>query len=280
MSATVEFFEQDFIVGQYECDCNGRMKAGALMAQSQAISTNHCNELGLTIDVYRRTHTVFLLAKASLEIYHDIKVGDKLRVVTRPSGPKRAIYNRYTSFINEQGIEVAAQDSKWVLVDTDTRKILRDPPEDLDFPFRIQEIPEQDLSIPKVRDAQQTAAERVTYSRTDDNGHLNNTQYADIILDNLPFSATVERRLKSWSSTITARPRWARSWRFCARSSGRATALRRERWDITSPARRTTAKSALRRWPALYKERIRGGFPFTDFYAAEIGMRIEYDLLV
>ena len=59
MSATVEFFEQDFIVGQYECDCNGRMKAGALMAQSQAISTNHCNELGLTIDVYRRTHTVF-----------------------------------------------------------------------------------------------------------------------------------------------------------------------------------------------------------------------------
>ena len=172
MSATVEFFEQDFIVGQYECDCNGRMKAGALMAQSQAISTNHCNELGLTIDVYRRTHTVFLLAKASLEIYHDIKVGDKLRVVTRPSGPKRAIYNRYTSFINEQGIEVAAQDSKWVLVDTDTRKILRDPPEDLDFPFRIQEIPEQDLSIPKVRDAQQTAVERVTYSRTDDNGHF------------------------------------------------------------------------------------------------------------
>ena len=123
-------------------------------------------------------------------------MGDKLRVVTRPSGPKRAIYNRYTSFINEQGIEVAAQDSKWVLVDTDTRKILRDPPEDLDFPFRIQEIPEQDLSIPKVRDAQQTAVERVTYSRTDDNGHLNNTQYADIILDNLPFSATVERRLK------------------------------------------------------------------------------------
>lgn len=47
-----------------------------------------------------------------------------------------------------------------------------------------------------MRDAQQTAVERVTYSRTDDNGHLNNTQYADIILDNLPFSATVERRLK------------------------------------------------------------------------------------
>ena len=196
MSATVGFFEQEFIVGQYECDCKGRMKAGALMSQCQAISTNHCNELGLTLEVYRKTHTVFLLAKASLEIYHDIKVGDKLRVTTRPSGPKRAIFNRYTSFINEQGVEVAAQDAKWVLVDTDSWKILRDPPEELRFPFRIQDVPEQDLSIPKIKDAKQVSVERVTYSRTDDNGHLNNTQYADIILDNLPFSATVERKME------------------------------------------------------------------------------------
>lgn len=195
MSATVDFFEQDFIVEQYECDCNGRIKPSTLMALCQAISTNHCDGLGMTLEVYRRTHTVFLLAKASLEIYHDIKVGEKLHVTTRPSGPERAIYNRYTSFVNEQGAEVAAQDAKWVLVDTDSWKILRDPPEELHSPFHIQELPKQDLSIPKVRDAQQVAVERVTYSRTDNNGHLNNTQYADLILDNLPFSATAQRKL-------------------------------------------------------------------------------------
>src|SRR5699024_2384365 len=54
---------------------------------------------------------------------------------------------------------------------------------------------EHDFTIPKVRDAQKVNTERVTYSRTDDNGHLNNTQYADILLDNLPFSATVEKTL-------------------------------------------------------------------------------------
>ena len=36
----------------------------------------------------------------------------------------------------------------------------------------------------------------VVYAFTDDNGHLNNTQYADILLDNLPFSATVEKTLR------------------------------------------------------------------------------------
>ena len=50
----IDQFEQSFIVGQYECDCNGRMKAGALLSQTQAISTNHCNAIGWTIDVPTR----------------------------------------------------------------------------------------------------------------------------------------------------------------------------------------------------------------------------------
>ncbi len=192
----IETYEESFIAGQYECDCNGRMKAGAIMSQCQAISTNHCNAFGLTIDVYRKTHTVFLLAKVSLELYGEICVGDKIRIVTRPSSPNRAVYSRYTRFYNEQGEEVAAQDSKWVLVDTDTRKILRNPPEELHFPFNLSIEQEHDFTIPKVKDAVHSGVERVTYSRTDDNGHLNNTQYADIILDNLPFSATVGKRMK------------------------------------------------------------------------------------
>lgn len=192
----IDTYRESFIVGQYECDCNGRMKPGAILSQCQAISTNHCNQFGLTIDVYRKTHTVFLLAKASLEIYDDIKVGDKIEMVTKPSSPNRAVYSRYTRFINEKGEEVASQDSKWVLVDTDTRKILRMPPEELNFPFHLAAEQEHDFSIPKVRDAQPSGTEKVTYSRTDDNGHLNNTQYADIILDHIPFASTVGKRLK------------------------------------------------------------------------------------
>lgn len=196
MSVTFDHFEQSFIAGQYECDRNGRMKAGAIMSQCQSISTNHCNEVGLTIDVYRKTHSVFLLAKVSLELYGDIRVGDRIRMLTQPSSPNRAVYDRYTQFLNEQGQEVAAQDSKWVLVDTDSRKILRNTPEEFHFPMDLHTGLEHDFTIPKIKDAPLVATERVTYSRTDDNGHLNNTQYADIILDNLPFEATVERRMK------------------------------------------------------------------------------------
>ena len=170
MSVGFDHFEQSFIAGQYECDRNGRMKAGAIMSQCQSISTNHCNEVGLTIDVYRKTHSVFLLAKVSLELYGDIRVGDCIRMLTQPSSPNRAVYDRYTQFWNEQGQEVAAQDSKWVLVDTDSRKILRNTPEEFHFPMDLHTGLEQDFTIPKVKDAPVIATERVTYSRTDDNG--------------------------------------------------------------------------------------------------------------
>lgn len=189
-------YEESFIVGQYECDLNSRIKAGALMSQCQAISTDHCNHIGLTIEKYHETNTIFLLAKVSLEIYGEIKVGDRIRMITRPSSPVRAVYSRYTRFLNEQGKEVASQDSKWVLVDTVSRKILREPPEALGFPFDLPLEQEHDFTIPKCRDALTAGMEKVTYSRTDDNGHLNNTQYADIILDNLPLEVTARQRLK------------------------------------------------------------------------------------
>ena len=191
----INVYEDHFVVKQHECDCNSILKAGSLMAHCQNISMDHCDSLGLTADIYKQTHTAFLLAKASVEMYRPIRAGEKLTIRTMPSLPKRAIYNRYTVFINEQNEIAAAQDSKWVLVDTQTRRILRNPPEGFLFPINADVKEQHNFSLPKVHDAVQTATERVTYSRTDSNGHLNNTQYADIILDVLPFSATVDKKL-------------------------------------------------------------------------------------
>lgn len=190
-------YEEEIIVAQYECDLNGRMKPGAMLSQCQAVSTAHCNSIGMTIEKYRQTKTIFLLAKVSLEIYQDIKVGDRLLAVTQAYSPVRAVYSRRTQFLNEQKQRVAEQDSKWVLVDTNTRKILRMPPEELEFPFdRTPPETSHDFSIHKSGNEKLVGEEKVTYSRTDDNGHLNNTQYADIILDNLPIEVTEKYRVE------------------------------------------------------------------------------------
>lgn len=192
----VDEYRKQFTVTQYECDFNSCLKVGDLMRHVQQISTDHCDSLGIDEKRYRETHTAFLMAKVSVELYEKIPVHSQLTMVTRPSQPVRAVYHRYTSIYNQEEKEVAAVDSRWILVDTQTKKILRRAPETLNLPFMAMPYKEHQMEIQKCTEAQTVGRERATYSRTDLNRHMNNTVYADILCDYLPPQALEQHRIK------------------------------------------------------------------------------------
>ena len=180
-------FAKTITVSQYECDLNSKMTAAAVLRQVQQISTDHCTELGFTDEVYRKHSAAFFLAKLSVEFYEDIFVGDIITFLTYPSKAVRAFYPRYTKIVNQDGKILASVDARWILVDPFSRKIYRKPPEGFVLDFGSDEVPTHDISIPKIQNPAFVANVPVSYSRTDINRHLNNTQYADIICDSLPL---------------------------------------------------------------------------------------------
>ncbi len=185
-----EQFEKEIVINQYECDLNNRMKASAIMRQVQQISTDHCSAVGITNEVYQQSHTAFLLAKLSLEVREEIRVGDRLILTTVPSYPVRAAYHRFTTLrFAGTGQEAASMDSRWILVDTRTKRILRKPPEGFPFPFLGPVEREHDLFIPKPERLFPVGEEVIRYARIDQNKHLNNTEYADLLCDVLPPAA-------------------------------------------------------------------------------------------
>lgn len=192
----VSEYRKEFVVAQYECDFNSCLKVGDLMRQVQQISTDHCDFLGIDEKRYQETHTAFLMAKVSVEMYEKIPVRSRLTMVTRPSQAVRAVYYRYTSIYNEEGREVASVDSRWVLVDTETKKILRHAPETLNLPFMDMPYREHEMEIQRCREAPRVGKERATYSRTDLNRHMNNTVYADILCDYLPAGLLEKHQIK------------------------------------------------------------------------------------
>ena len=190
-------YSKQIEITQCECDFQNHMKPSAILRQVQQIGNDHCNSVGITSAVYEKTHTAFLLAKLSVEIYGDICAGDIVTMVTKPSAPIRAVYQRYTSLYNPQGKELAAVDGRWILVDTQTRKILRKIPEAFPFPFLDEKKEEQDVSIPKLSGLSSYGRITASYSRCDQNGHINNAEYADIVCDQLPLSLYLEKRLST-----------------------------------------------------------------------------------
>lgn len=185
-----EIFTEQWRVTDCDCDMNHLLVPGAYLRMAQQISTDHCLSLGMDDDFYRRSHAVFLMAKLAMEVRRPPKSGEVLTLRTMPELPRRALYKRVTEALDAAGRQVILLDSRWVLVDTETRHILRRPPQAFDgLPF-AQEVPYTlDVGIPKPEALEAAGQALASYSRCDANGHMNNTRYADAAADALPLEA-------------------------------------------------------------------------------------------
>lgn len=188
-------YSETFRVADSEADFMRRMTPGAVLRRAQQVSTNHCESVGLNESFYQQTCTAFLMAKMALEFYVPICIGQTVTVTTRPSAPVRAAYCRVNEFYTEDGTLACVMDSRWVLVDMDTHRILRRPPQELAPFFHLPPAGQLDLSVAKA-EAQPVAQEAATYTRCDSNRHMNNTFYADILCDHLPVEMLGQRPVK------------------------------------------------------------------------------------
>lgn len=183
-------YDDDFIVYQYECDPWDRMTAGAALRRIQEASNAQCDSIGLTFEAHDRTHTVFLLSKMSLRVVSRMPhLYEKIHIQTRAYGMRRATFHRVTSLHTAAGEKLCEADTRWMLVDTTTRRILRTLPDE--FAHILVDTPgaeEHDMNFPHPTSLVDLGEFRAGYSLCDRNGHLNNTRYADIMCDHLPIT--------------------------------------------------------------------------------------------
>ena len=174
----------------------GAEKYGASCVGVQQVSTDHCDAEGLTADRFQETGTAFVMAKLALEYVHPITAGSRLRLVTEPAVPQRAVYRRFTTITDAEGREVCRVAARWVLIDVKQRHILRTHPGALAFPFSEEVNRTLDLSIPRSTELEPAGEYTAAYSRTDRNGHLNNACYADLVCDVLPPEVLCQRPIR------------------------------------------------------------------------------------
>ncbi len=183
-------YTQTYTICRHDGDHHGNAKPGALLRYGQQIATMHAEAAGLNDELYAATHTAYVLAKLALHIDRTPRVDETLTVTTRPERCKRAVNKRITFFYDAAGQQIAVLDSRWVLIDTDKRLILRKHPEAFNDCW-AEDVPFE-LPMKMVKAAPEDCAPAgeytATYSRCDMNGHMNNTRYVDILCDALPWN--------------------------------------------------------------------------------------------
>ncbi len=170
----------------YDCDPFGRMKLSAVNKTLADIADEDYAQKGMSHRWLWEHGFVFLLSKVSILFERLPSPREILTVSTWEREIKGASFFRAFAVHDEAGKAVLSADSAWMLVNPQTRQILR-PAE---FPnARPTHLPVECPPCHKLKLEGGTLAgqRNIVYSDLDGNGHVYNAVYADIATDFLPM---------------------------------------------------------------------------------------------
>lgn len=190
MQAKPNEYQENFKVYRHDGDSRGHLKPGALLRYAQQVAMQNAWNAGLTDEVYAATHTAYVLAKLALHFERVPHVDETLTLLTQPEKAFHAVNKRVTRVFDETGAEAALIDSRWVVIDTEKRIILRRHPPQFEGPWAEKvdaELPMK-MKKPPLESCERVGERCAAWSSCDMNGHLNNTRYVDILFDALPVT--------------------------------------------------------------------------------------------
>lgn len=180
-------YTETYTVSDTDADINGWLKPAALLRYAGQLATAQSCSLGMDNAFFRSIQRAYLLGKQSLEFRRVPRKDEKLVLTTIPERSRRGANKRLTIVKDAAGEEVALVDSRWIVVDTSTNRIVRHPEELTERHWNEEVQGELPQTMPKARELASGGVCRASYSLCDINGHLNNTFYLDLACDVLPL---------------------------------------------------------------------------------------------
>ena len=182
-------FEREYTTRTCEINTHGYLKPTQLFQYLQETAEHQLKYIGRDYTyMYNVERKAFLLSRMGVEIYEPVYRYADITVRTWVIEGRAANFPRAYEMYSGDKL-IAKSYSNWALVDVDTRKLIRS--KDYDYSeYPHDEIPEMVLPsrvrIPSDLELKAYGTARVGYNLSDINGHMNNTQYLNILADEIP----------------------------------------------------------------------------------------------
>lgn len=182
-------FSLNYTTRWHDTDANRTVRPTQILVFMQEASNHHIKHLGVDLDTLRDEEGLaFLLSKIRLALYKPLYAFEDITVETWTVESRGFSFNRF--FRIKRGDEVVATaDTTWALISLKSGELCKvesfnfgfehEAPIDIGLPPRFR--------VPKTELLELIGERKIVYSDLDYNMHMNNTRYADMLCDFMPY---------------------------------------------------------------------------------------------
>lgn len=188
-------YKEKVQITSVDVDENLELRLSNLFKYMQQVASNHAENIGVGHWELLKHNMLWVVIRMEVKIYRTPKLDEIITVTTHPGETRSFIYPRLFEVYDNKGNLIVAASSLWTIIDKTTRRVVLKP-EGL---AKIKaEVNKSDLPLPEKVDGETSNlvdTRKVRYTEIDLNGHLNNTQYIEFILDTHEPSFYREHRI-------------------------------------------------------------------------------------
>ncbi|HKK80948.1 MAG TPA: acyl-ACP thioesterase domain-containing protein [Prolixibacteraceae bacterium] len=190
------YFE-DFTIRSYHVDVNCKLTLPKLCSFFQEIAGNHTVACGVGWDVLQRENVFWVLSRLKIDVDKYPEWQDKITIRTWSNGLDGLMAVRHFQVLDENGRVMIKAISLWLMVNTQTRRLVKADEFMRDFPVNNERLyDENPAKISPLREPVSCPTVQVAFSETDMNRHMNNVSYIERIIDSYGYDFLLENTIK------------------------------------------------------------------------------------